>query len=187
MSNFLQPHGLQHTRLPCPSLSPGVCSNSCLLSQWFHPTISSSVTAFSLCYQSFPAAGSFPMSWLFPIGGRNIGASASASVLLMIFQGCFPVGLTGCISLLSKDSQESSPAPQFKKSIFRFSVFFMVQFSHPFVTTGKATALTIQTFVGKVISLLFNSLSRFVTAFLPRSKVSFNFMAAGTVFSDFGA
>ena len=110
------------------------------------------------------------MSWLFPIGGRNIGASASASVLLMIFQGCFPVGLTGCISLLSKDSQESSPAPQFKKSIFRFSVFFMVQFSHPFVTTGKAIALTRWIFFGKEMSLLFNMLSRLVITFFPMSK-----------------
>ena len=110
------------------------------------------------------------MSWLFPLGGRNIGASASASVLLMIFQGCFPVGLTGWISLLSKDSQESSPAPQFKKSIFWFSVFFMVQFLHPFVTTGKTIALTIQTFVSKVMSLLLDMLSRFVSAFLPKSK-----------------
>ena len=77
MSNCLWPHGLQHARLPCPSLSPGVCSNSCPLSRWCHPTISSSIVPFSSCPQSFPASGSFPMSWLFASGSQSIGASAS--------------------------------------------------------------------------------------------------------------
>ena len=95
-------HGLQHTRLPCPSLSPGVCSNSCPLSWWCHPTISSSVTLFSSCSQSFPASGSFPMSHFFPSGGQNIGVSASASVLPMNIQDWFPLGWTSWISLLSK-------------------------------------------------------------------------------------
>ena len=81
VSNSLQPHGLQHARLPCPSLFPGVCSNSSLLSQWCHPTITSSVTPFSSCPQSFPASGSFSSSWLFASGGQCIGTSASASVL----------------------------------------------------------------------------------------------------------
>ena len=90
---------LQHTRLPCPSLSPRVCSNSCPLSWWCHPTVSSSVT-FSSCPQSFPASGSFPMSWLFALGGQNIGASVS--VLPMNIQVWFPLELTGLISLLSK-------------------------------------------------------------------------------------
>ena len=90
------------TRLPCPSPSPRVCSNSCPLSQWCHPTISSSVTPFSSCLQSFPASGSFPVIWLFASGGYSIGASASASVLPVSIQGWFPLGLTGLISLQSK-------------------------------------------------------------------------------------
>ena len=102
MSNSLQPHEQQHTRLPCPSLSPRVCSNSCPLSWWCHPTISSSVITFSSCPQSFPTSGSFPMSWLFASGGHSIGASASASVLPLNIQSWFPLGLTGLISLQSK-------------------------------------------------------------------------------------
>ena len=109
----LQPHWLQHTRLPCLSLSPRGCSNSCPLNRWCHPTISSSVTLFS-CPQSFPASRTFQMSQLFISGGQSIGASVSASVLPMNIQGWFPLGLTSLISLLSKGSQESSPAPQFK-------------------------------------------------------------------------
>ena len=96
----LRPHGLQHTRLPCPSPFPGACSNSCPLSQWGHPTISSSVVPFSSCLQSFPASGSFLMNWLFTSGGQSIGASAS--VFPMNIQGWFSSGLTGLISLLSK-------------------------------------------------------------------------------------
>ena len=102
MSDSLQPHGLQHTRLLCPSLPPGVCSNSCPVSRWCHLTISSSATLFSFCLQSFPASGSFPVSWLFESGGQTIGASASSSVLPMNIQDWFPLGLTGLISLLSK-------------------------------------------------------------------------------------
>ena len=93
---------LQHTRLPCPSLSPGVCSNSYPLSWWCHLTTSFSVIPFSPCPQSFPALGSFPMSQLFTSRGQRIGASASASVLPMNIQGWFPLGLTDLISLLSK-------------------------------------------------------------------------------------
>ena len=102
MSDSLWPHGLQHTRLPCPSPSPGVCLYSCPLSRWCHPTISSSVVPFSSCPQSFPASGSFPMSQLFVSGGQRIGVSASASVLPMNIQGWFPLGWTGLISLQSK-------------------------------------------------------------------------------------
>ena len=97
MSDSLRPHGLQHARLPCPPLSPRVCSNPCLLSQWCHPTISSSVIPFSSCLQSFPASESFPRNQLFASGGQNTGASASASVLLMNTQGWFLLGLTGLI------------------------------------------------------------------------------------------
>ena len=103
MSDSLRPHGLQQARLPCPSLSPRACSNSCPLSQWCHPTISSSVVPFSSCLQSFPTSGSFPMSQLFTWGGQSIGASASASVLSMNIQGWFPLGLTSLISWLSKE------------------------------------------------------------------------------------
>ena len=99
MSDSLRLHGLQHSRLPCPSQAPGVLSDSCLLSQWCRPTISSFATPLS-CLQSFPASGSFPMSRLFTSSGQSIGASAS--VLPMNIQGWFPLGLTGLISLKSK-------------------------------------------------------------------------------------
>ena len=101
MSDILRPHGLQYTRLPCSSLSPGVCSNSFPMSKWCHPTMSSSIAPF-LCSQSFPASGSFSMSWLFALGDRSIRVSASASVLPMNTQSWFPLGLTGLISLQSK-------------------------------------------------------------------------------------
>ena len=102
MSDSLWSHGLQHAMLPCPSPTPRACSNSCPLSQWCHPTISSSVVPFSSCLQSFPASGSFPMSQLFTWGGQSIGVSASASVLPMNVQDWSPLGWTGWISLLSK-------------------------------------------------------------------------------------
>ena len=103
VSNFLWPHGLQYTRPPCPPLFPRVCSNSYALSCWCHPIISSSVTPFSSCPQSFPASGSFPMSRLFASGGQRIGVSASALVLPMNIQSWFPLGLIGLFSLLSKE------------------------------------------------------------------------------------
>ena len=102
VSDSLWPHGLQHTRLPCLSPFPGACSNSCPLSQWCYPTVSSSVVPFSSCFKSFPASGSFLMSQLFTSGGQNIGASVSASVLPMNIQDWFPLGWTGWISLKSK-------------------------------------------------------------------------------------
>ena len=100
--NSLQPHGLQHARPPCPSPTPRVYSNSCPLSQWCHPTVSSSIVPFSSCLQSFPASGSFPMSQFFASGGQSIGVSASTSVLPMNIQDWFPLGLTDWISLQSK-------------------------------------------------------------------------------------
>ena len=100
-SDSLWPRGLQHTRPPYLSPSPGTCSNSCPSSWWHHPTSSSSVIPFS-CFQSFPASGSFPMSQLFVSGGQNVGASSSASVLPMNIQGWFPLGLTDLIHLPSK-------------------------------------------------------------------------------------
>ena len=102
MSDFLRPHGLLHTRLPCPSPTFRSCSNSCPWSRWCHSTISSSVVPFSSLLQSFPAPGSFPMSQLFTSGGQSIGVSASALVLPMNIQDWFPLGLTGLISLQSK-------------------------------------------------------------------------------------
>ena len=102
VSDSLWPHGLQHARPPCPSPTPGAYSNSCPLSLWWHPTISSSVIPFSSCPQSFPASGSFPMSQLSASGGQSIGASALASVLPMNIQDWFPLGWTGWISLLYK-------------------------------------------------------------------------------------
>ena len=100
VSNSLWPHELQHATVSCPSLSPRDCSNSCPLSQWFYPTISSWAAFFSFCPQSFPSSGSFPMSWLFASGGQKIGASAS--VLPINIQGWFPLGLTVLISFQSK-------------------------------------------------------------------------------------
>ena len=101
MSDSLWPHKPQHTRPPCPLPTPGACSHSCPLSQWHHPTISSSVIPFSSCLQSFPASGSFQMNQLFASGGQSIGVSASVSVLPMNIQDWFPLRLTGLISLLS--------------------------------------------------------------------------------------
>ena len=109
-SPTLRPHGLQHVRLPCPSPTPGAYSNSCPSHRWCHPTISSSVIPFSSLLQSFPASGSFPMSQFFTSGGQIIGVSASASVLPMNIQDWFPLG-SPCSP---RDSQESSPTPQFK-------------------------------------------------------------------------
>ena len=156
MSNSLQPHGLQHARLPCPSLSPGVCSNSCPLSQWCHPTISSSVIPFSSCLQSFPASGSFPMGHSLASGGQSIGASASAPVLPMNIQGWFPLGLNGLFFLCLRDSQESSPAPQFKSIN---SLTLSLRYDSTLTSIHdywKTLALTRWTFVCKVMSPLFN-------------------------------
>ena len=102
MSDTLQPHGLQHARPPCPSPTPRVHSNSCPLSRWYHPAISSSVIPFSSCLQSFPASGSFPITQFFTSGAQSIGVSASTSVLLMNIQDWFSLGWTGWISLQSK-------------------------------------------------------------------------------------
>ena len=169
MSNPLRPHELQHSRLPCPSPTPGACSNSCPSSQWCHPTTSSSVGPFCSCLQSFPASDSFPKSHFFKSGGQSIGASASASVIPMIsFRISFSIdwfdlAVQGTLkSLLQHHSSKSS--------ILWCSAFFMVQLPHPHMTTGKTIAWTRWTFVGKVMSLLYNMLSSLVIAFLPRSK-----------------
>ena len=166
VSYFLWPHGLQHARLPCPSLSPGVCSNSCPLSQWCCLTISSSVTLFSFLPSIFPNIRFFSNELTLHIRWWNIRASVSSSVLPMNIQSWFPLGLIGLISLLSKSLLQHN----LKKSILWPSAFFMVQLSHPYMTTRKTIGLTIWSFVGNVMSLLFNMLSSFIIAFLPRSK-----------------
>ena len=114
VSNSLQPHELQHARPPYLSPIPGVHPNSCASSRWCHPAISSSVVPFSSCSQSLPGSESFPMSQLFPWGGQSTGVSALASFLPMNTQGWSPLGWTGWISCSLRDSQESSPTPQFK-------------------------------------------------------------------------
>ena len=168
MSNSLWPHGLQHARLPCPSPTPGACSNSCSASWWCHPTISSSVVPFTSYLQTFTLSGSFPMSQFFASGGQSIGVSAS--VLPMNIQDWSPLGWTGWISVQSKGLSRVFQHHSSKASILWCSGFFMAQHSHPYMTTGKTIALTRWTFVVKVMSLLFTMLSRFVIVFLPRSK-----------------
>ena len=154
-------HGLQHARLLCPPLSPRVCSNSCPLNQWCYVTISFSATPWSFCFQSFPASGSFPLSQLFTSGGQSIGASAT--VLPVNIQGWFPLGLIGLISMQSKGFSRVFSSPTIWKHQFVDSAFFMVQLSHLYMT-GQTIALTRWTFVSKVMSLLFNMLSKFIIA-----------------------
>ena len=151
-------HGLQHTRLPCPSSTPRTYSNSCPSSQWYHPTILSSVVPFSRL-QSFPASGSFPMCQLFTSDGQSIGASASASVLPMNIQDWFPLGWTGWISLQSKGVSRvlsNTTVQKFNSSAFRFLYDPTLISIRDY---WKTTALTRWTFVGMVMSLLFNVLS----------------------------
>ena len=170
MSNYLQPHESQHARPPCPSPIPGVHPDSCPLSQWCHPAISSSVVPFSSCHQSLPASVfsnkstlrlRWPKYWSFSfniIPSKEIPGSISFRMDwldLLAVQGTLK-------SLLQHHSS--------KASILQHSAFFTVQLSHPYMTTGKTIALTRRTFVDKVMSLLFNMLSRLVITFLPRSK-----------------
>ena len=146
MSDSFQPHGPQHTRYPCPS--PRVCSNSCTLSRWCHPTISSSVVPFS-CLQPFPASGSFLMCQVFTSGGQSVGASFSinpsneySGLISFRIDWSDLFALQGTLkSLLQHHSS--------KASILQHSAMFMVQLSHPYMTTGKTIALTRQNFVGK--------------------------------------
>ena len=142
VSDSLPPHGLQHARPPCPSPTPGACSNSCPLSPRCHPTILSSVVPFSSCLQSFQASGSFPMSQFFPSGSQNIGTSASVSVLPMNIQDWFPLGWTDLISLQSMGLSRVVSNTSSKASILQCWTFFMVQLWHACMTTGKTIALT---------------------------------------------
>ena len=162
MSNSLQLHGLLHTSLPCPSPSPGIFPNSCSLYQWCHPTISSSDALFSFCPWSFPASGTFPQSQLFTSDDQNTGVLAWVSVSPVNIQGWSPLRLTGLIALLSKQLSSLLQLHSSKASTLWYSAFFMVQLSQLCVTTGKTITLTIQSFVSRMMSLVFNTLSRFV-------------------------
>ena len=168
VSYSLWPHGLQHARPPCPSPTTGTYFNSCPLNWWCHPTISSSVIPFSSRLQSFPASGYFQMSQFFASGGQNIGVSASASVLPMNIQSFRMDWLD--IPAVQKILKSLFQHHSSKASILQCSASFIVQLSHPYMTTGKTIALTKQTLVGKVMSLLSNMLCRLVITFLPKSK-----------------
>ena len=119
VSDSLRPHELQHARPPCPSPTPRVHSNSCPSSRWCHPAISSSAVPFSSCPQSLSASESFPMSWFFASGGQCIGVSTSASVLPVNIQDWFPLDELVGFPCSPRDSQESSPTPQFKSIILQ--------------------------------------------------------------------
>ena len=168
MSNSLWPNGLQHARLPCPSPSPRACWNSCPFSRWCHPTISSSVIPFS-CLLSFPALNfsnesvlhiRWPKYWSFSF---NISPSSD-------YSGLISLGLTGLKLLAVQGSLKTLLQYHSSKASILCHSAFMVQLSHPYMTTGKTIALTRWNFVGKVMCLLFNMLSRLIIAFLPRSK-----------------
>ena len=167
---LLRPRESQHSRPPCPSTIPKVYSNSCPLSWWCHPAISSSVVPFSSCLQSLPASGSFssastlcmrwPKCWSFSF--RISPSSEHPGLIFFRMDWLDLLAVQGTLkSLLQYHSS--------KVSILRCSAFFTVQLSHPYMTTGKTIALTRWTFVGKIISLLFNMLSRLFITFLPRS------------------
>ena len=167
----LRPHGLQHARPPCPSPSPEVCPSSCPLHWWCHPAISSSDVPFFTCLQSLSALGSFPMNQLFAWGGQSIGifsfsispSNEHPELISFKMDWLDLLAVQGTLkSLLQCHSS--------KASILWHSAFFIVQLSHPYVTTGKTIALTRWAFLSKVMSLLFHMLSGFVIAFLPRSK-----------------
>ena len=176
MSESLQPHESQHTWPPCPSPTPRVHPKPCALSRWCHPTILSSVIPFSSCPQSFQASGSVQRSQLFVSGGQSTGVSASLAVLPMNTQDWSPLGWTGCISLQSKGLSKVSPTPQFK-SINSSALSFLYSLTLTSIHDHwKNHSLTKQTCVDKVMSLLFNMLSRLVNldsifkTFFPRSK-----------------
>ena len=179
MSDSLWPHGLQHTRLPCPS-SPGACSNSCPLSPWCHPTVTSSIIPFAA--SSIRVFSSelalfirWPNYWSFSL---SISPSNEYSGLISFRIDWFDL-LAVQETLMSLLQNHNS-----KASILWCSASFMIQLSHPYMTSRKAIALTVWSFVGKVMSLLFNTLSRFVIAFLHKEQASFNFLAITTILSD---
>ena len=171
-SPTMQPHGLQHTRPPCPSPTPKVYPNSCPLSRWCHPAISSSAIPFSSCPQSFPASGSFPLNQFFASGGQIIRVSASAWVVPMNTQEGSPLGSTDWISLQSKGPQEASPTPQFKSiSSSALNILYGSTLTsiHDYWKNHSLDYMYLCP-SSKVMSLLFNILSMLVITFLPRSK-----------------
>ena len=152
VSHSLQPLGLKHARLPYPSPAPGACSNSCPLSQWCQPTISSSLIHFS-CLHSFPASGSFPMGQFFASGGQSIGASASASVLPMNIQDWFPLGLTDLNFLQSEGLSRvlsNTAVQEHSSSALSLLSGLTLTSIHDY---WKNLSMTIWTFFGKVMSL----------------------------------
>ena len=169
MSDSLRPHEPQHARPPCPSPTPGVHSSSCPLSRWCHLTISSSVVPFPSCLQSFPTSGLFSnesalhIRWL-KYWSFSFNINKHPGLISFRVDWLDLLAVQGTLkSLLQNHSS--------KASILLCSAFFIVQHSHPYMTTGKTIALTRRTFVGKVMSLLLNMLSRLVITFLPRSKL----------------
>ena len=161
VSDSLRPHKSQHARPPCPSPTPRVYSNSCPSSRWCHPAISSSLVPFSSCRQFLPASGSFPSCWSFSF---SISPSNERPGLISFRMDWLDLlAVHGTLKSLLQNHNS-------KASIFQRSAFFTIQLSHPYMTTGKTIALIRRTFVGKVMSVLFNMLSRLVITFLPRSK-----------------
>ena len=181
-------HGLQHARLPCTLPSPRACSNSCPSSWWCHPTISCTVIPFSSYLWSFPASGSFPMNQFFTSGGQSIGVSASTSGLPMNIQDWFPLGLNGLISLQSKGLSRVFSNTTVQKTIDSLVLSFLYG---PALTSihdyWKNHSLTRWSFVDKLMSLLFNMLSRLALTFLSRSKPLLISWLTITIYSDFGA
>ena len=166
MSGSLRHHGLQHVRPPCSSPTPRIYSNSCPLSRWCNPTISSSVILFSSCFQSFPASGSFSNESALRKRSFIIGVSASASVLPMNIQDWSHLGWTGWMSLQSKGLCSNTTIQKHQFFGSQLSLF-IIQLSHPYMTTGKTIALTRRTF-GKVMSSLISLRNSGTTRFSPR-------------------
>ena len=171
MSDSLQSHGLQHARLPCSSLFSGVRSDSCPLNQWCYLTISSAAMTFAFCLRSLPGSGSFSVRWLFASGGQRTKALASAAVLPMNIQGWFPLGSTGLLSLQSEGLSRVFSSTTVQNHQFSGAQPSIWSNSHIHTwLLKKNIALPIWTSISKMMSLLFNMLSGFIIAFLPRSK-----------------
>ena len=171
MSDSLRPHGLQHARLSCPSPTPRACSNLCPLSWWCHPTISFSVVPFSSCFPSFPSIRVFSNESVLCIRWSKYWSFSFSNSPSNEYSGLISFRIDW-FDLLAVQGTLKSLLQYYssKTSIFQHSAFYIVQLSHPYMTTGKIIALTRWTFVSKVMSLLFNMLSRLIITFLPRSK-----------------
>ena len=166
VSDSLWPHGLQHARLSCPSSVPRVYSNSCILSQWCHPTISSTIISFSSHPQSFPASGSFQMSQFFTSGGQSVEVFSFSISSSKEYSGLISFRMDWLDLLAIQGTLKSLLQHHSSKASIPWrSALFILQVPHPYMTTGKIIALTRQTSVGKVMSLLFNMLSRLAITF----------------------